>query len=620
MTPAPTHSIEPAPTPTAAREIAADSPVGAIAACSAPPPQKIFVVGHRNPDADAICSAIAYAAYKEARGELGYVAARCGNTNARIDTILSRFRQSLPHYLSDVSPRVHDSMTAGVVALPETATCAEALDLIDRHRIRVLPVVDATGAPVGTVSQGDLAGVFIPRVSAPRLMRQVHTSLESIARALKGRAIHLVGGSKVEDFFVRLGTMDVRSFWSISEREQIPASQSIIIVGDRSDIHRRAIEIGIRALVITSGIGIDPDVVDLARERGVSIIISPYDSATSAWVVRTGSSIERVIARDFETIDPDERIADVRKRFSVKTHALLVTNDDERLVGILTKSDIFKPVQTRLVLVDHNELTQAVPGAGEVVITEIIDHHRLGALHTAQPILFINEPVGSTCTIIADLFRRENLRPSPEIAGIMMSGLIADTLHLNGPTTTSKDAQILAWLSQVAQVNAKQLADEIFNSGSVILASPPEKVVRSDFKIYDEEGIRYAVSQVEELGFGNFWQHAKALAQAVQQLREEEQLAFAALLVTDINTQNSLLLVKGDSGIISAIGYPHVQQDEIFDMPGVVSRKKQLIPYLTSLIKELAAEGTLPTGSRPPIATKKKRRRNGGSPTPADQM
>jgi manganese-dependent inorganic pyrophosphatase len=619
MTPAPLDSADPATTHSNARVFSA-TPITGGAPSPSVPPQKIYVVGHRNPDADAICSAIAYAAFKEARGEPGYIAARCGNTNARIDTILSRFRQSLPHYLSDVSPRVHDSMTAAVVALPETATCAEALDLIDRHHIRVLPVVDAAGVPVGTVSQGHLAGVFVPRVSAPRLMRQVHTSLESIARALKGRAIHLVGGGKVEDFFVRLGTMDIRSFWSISEREQIPASQSIIIVGDRFDIHRRAIEIGIRALVITSGIDIDADTIALARERGVSIIISPYDSATTAWVVRTGSSIERVIARDFETIDPDERIADVRKRFSVKTHALLVTNDEERLVGILTKSDIFKPVQTRLVLVDHNELTQAVPGADEVIITEIIDHHRLGALHTAQPILFINEPVGSTCTIVADLFRRENLRPSPEIAGIMMSGLIADTLHLNGPTTTSKDAQILAWLAQIAQVNAKQLADEIFNSGSVILASPPEKVVRSDFKIYDEEGIRFAVSQVEELGFGNFWQHAKGLAQAVQQLRDEEQLAFAALLVTDINTQNSLLLVKGDSGVISAIGYPHVQQDEIFDMPGVVSRKKQLIPYLTSLIKELAAEGTLPTGDRVPTAPRKKRRRTAGGGAPPDQM
>jgi manganese-dependent inorganic pyrophosphatase len=566
-----------------------------------------YVVGHRNPDADAICSAIAYAAFKEARGDRGYIAARCGNSNARIDTILRRFQQPLPYYLSDVSPRVHLLMTSTVVSVPENATCAEALELIDRHHIRVLPVTNSRRKPVGTVSLAHLGGIFIPRVSEPRLMRQVHTSLASIARALKGRALHLVDEKKVEDLFVRLGTMDIRSFWSISEREKIPASQSIIIVGDRRDVQRRSIELGIRALVITSNLDMDEETIALAKEKGVSVIMSPYDSATTAWVVRTASSIERVIERTFVTVDSDERISDVRKKFSVTNHAVLVTNDDGVLTGILTKSDIFKPVQTRLVLVDHNELTQAVPGAEEVTIAEIIDHHRLGSLHTAQPILFINEPVGSTCTIIADLFRRENLQPSPAIAGIMMSGLISDTLHLNGPTTTGKDAIILAWLSEIAGVNSKELADEIFNSGSVILANPPEKVIRSDFKIYEEEGIRYSVSQVEELGFGNFWQHAKPIAQAVKELREEERLAFAALLVTDINTQNSLLLVKGDSAIIDRIGYPHVEQDEIFDMPGVVSRKKQLIPYLTSLIKELAADGNLPSAkSGTPFSKKRK--------------
>ncbi|MBL9209555.1 MAG: putative manganese-dependent inorganic diphosphatase [Opitutaceae bacterium] len=569
-------------------------------------PHPTFVVGHKNPDADAICSAIAYAAYKEARGERGYVAARCGNSNARIDTILRRFQQPLPHYLSDVSPRVHDLMTPNVVSVTESATCAEALELIDRSHIRVLPVTNTRRKPVGVVSLANIGGIFIPRVSEPRLMRQVHTSLASIARALKGRALHLVDEKKVEDLYVRLGTMDIRSFWSISEREQIPASQSIIIVGDRRDVQRRSIELGIRALVITSNLEVDEETVALAKAKGVTVILSPYDSATTSWVVRTASNIERVIDREFVTVAPDERIANVRKKFSVTNHALLVIHDDGSLSGILTKSDIFKPVQTRLVLVDHNELTQAVPGAEEVTIAEIIDHHRLGALNTAQPILFINEPVGSTCTIVADLFRRENLQPSPAIAGIMMSGLISDTLHLNGPTTTSKDALMLAWLSEIAGVNSKQLAEEIFNSGSVILANPPEKVVRSDFKIYEEDSVRYAVSQVEELGFGNFWQHAKAIAHAVQELRDEERLAFAALLITDINTQNSLLLVKGESAVIDRISYPHVQQDEIFDLPGVVSRKKQLIPYLTTLLKELLAEGALPAkNSTPPF--KKKR-------------
>lgn len=580
------------------------TPSAAAPAPKAPIPT--YVVGHKNPDADAICSAIAYAAYKEARGERGYIAARCGNSNARIDTILARFRQPLPHYLSDVSPRVHDLMTSPVISITESATCAEAIELIDQHDISVLPVTNSRRKPVGTLTLSDLGSAFVPRLQHSRQLRQVHTSLASIVRALKGRVLHLVDEKKTEELYVRLGTMDIQSFWSVSIRENIPANQAIVIVGDRRDIQRKAIELGIRALVITSNLAIDDETVALAKAAGVSVIASPYDSATTSWVVRTASGVERSIERKIVTVHADDRVADVRKKFTLTNDAVLVTDDDGALIGIVTKSDIFKPVPTRLVLVDHNELTQAVPGADEVTIAEIIDHHRLGAMNTAQPILFINEPVGSTCTIVADLFRRENLLPSPAIAGIMMSGLISDTLHLNGPTTTGKDAILLAWLSEVAGVNSKQLADEIFNSGSVILAVPPEKVVRSDFKIYEEEGIKFAVSQVEELGFGNFWQHAKPIAAAVQDLRDDERLAFAALLVTDINTQDSVLLVKGESAIIERIRYPHVEKNEIFDMPGVVSRKKQLIPYLTTLIRELAADGALPTGKSATPFRKKK--------------
>ncbi len=576
---------------------------------SAPPlpaaPNTTYIVGHRNPDADAICSAIAYSAFKEARGERGYVAARCGNSNARIDTILRRFRQPLPLYLSDVSPRVRDLMVREVIALDEHATCAEALSIFDQRDVRVLPVTGGDRVVLGTVSLSTLGGVFIPRLTDPRLLRLVHTSLANIVRTLEGQALHLVEEQKVGDLYVRLGTMDVTTFWSISERDNIPADKSLIIVGDRRDIQRRAIEIGVRAVVITSQLGMDDEILALARARGTSVIISPYDSATTSWIVRTASTLERIVEREVSRIDSDLRISEVRKKFTPSSpHALFVTDEVGRLEGILTKTDLLRTPSTRLVLVDHNEMTQAVPGADEVTITEIIDHHRLGAINTEQPILFINEPVGSTCTIVADLFRREGLQPSPDIAGIMMSGLISDTLHLNGPTTTGKDAIMLAWLAEISGVNSKQLADEIFNSGSVILANPPEKIIRSDFKIYEEGSVRFAVSQVEELGFGNFWQQAKPIAAALQDLRDEERLMFAALLVTDINTQNSLLLVKGTPEFIQRISYAHVEQDEIFDLPGVVSRKKQLIPYLTGLLKEMAADGAMPDVSAPPFKKK----------------
>lgn len=559
------------------------------------PANPIYVIGHRNPDADSICSAIAYAAFKQARGEPGYIAARCGNSNARIDAILERFHTPLPLYLSDVYPRVRDMMSREPLVVHEEATCAEALNLIDRHGITYLPVVSDQQRAVGSLTLAQLGHFFIPRLDEPRAMRQVRTSLARIARCLQGSVLHTVEENRIEELYVRIGAMDVRTFWKISEREQITAEQSLIIVGDRRDIQQRSIELGVRALIVSGALEVDPEIVALARNRGVSLLSSPHDTATTAWFVRTASTIDRLMDRRFTSLNAESRIADIRRRFSqYSPHAMMVTGEDNLLQGILTKSDLLKPVPTRLVLVDHNELTQAVPGADEVIITEILDHHRLAPMATSQPILFINEPVGSTCTIVADHFRRHNLTPSPDLAGIMMSGLISDTLLLQSPTSTAKDGEVLNWLQGHAGIKAQELARLIFSSGSVILASPADKVVRSDFKVYTEEGVRFAVSQVEELGFDNFWQHSAQLSQALGELRAADRLAFAALLVTDINTQNSLMLVNGDSDFIRRISYSHVKQDEIFDLPGVVSRKKQLIPYLTDLLKEMQSEGVAP--------------------------
>jgi manganese-dependent inorganic pyrophosphatase len=563
-----------------------------------PSASPIYIIGHKNPDADSICSALAYSAYKELRGESGYIAARCGNTNARIDAILERFHTPLPHYLSDVAPRVRDVMATDVHTVTDSATCAEALESIDRYGHRLVPVIDPAGKLKGIVTTAQLAHAFLPQIAEPKRMRLVTTDLESIARTLRARTVHLgPEPGRIEELFVRIGAMEIASFWRLSQAEGIPAGQSIIVVGDRRNIQERSIELGVRLLVISGNQPVDDAVAAAARARGVSLLISPYDTATTAWLIRTAGRLAPLVDRNYTAINAESRLGDIRRKIGASAApAFLVLADDGRLQGILSKSDVLKPVPTRLVLVDHNELTQAVPGAEEVTITEIIDHHRLAPIATPQPILFINEPVGSTCTIVADLFRRHGLEPSSDLAGLMMSGLISDTLLLQSPTSTAKDADVLAWLETRADIKARALADLIFSSGSVILANPPATVVRSDFKVYNEEGTKFAVSQIEELGFSNFWAHAKELSAALVEMRAEEKLAFAAVLITDINTQNSLMLVKGDPEFIRRISYAHVEQDEIFDLPGVVSRKKQLIPYLTSLLKEMADEGVSPSG------------------------
>mgnify|MGYP001106579700 FL=1 len=549
--------------------------------------EPIYIFGHKNPDADSICSALAYEAFQHAIGNMHYVAARCGNSNARIDTILKQFKLSLPLFMGDVTPRIVDIMHEDVFTVTKESTYAEALELIDMHDVRALPVVDASRKVEGSVSIFQLGEAFIPKPQAGREMRRVYSSISAIIRSLNAEVLHVTDSDDLEDLYVRVGAMDVRSFGKHHHEEGTPAESSIIIVGDRWDIQERCLQLGVRLLVITGGAKVDEDVIERAKRRGVSIIVSPYDSASTAWTIRTATHIDRLVDPDVKRFLPEDKISSVKGRVANSNAPLyMVVNEHEELVGVFSKSDLLRPSRKRIALVDHNELGQAVNGAGQVQIVEIIDHHRLGNIPTEQPILFLNRPVGSTCSIVADMYRSRQLTPEPAIAGVLMSGIISDTLLLNSPTTTPLEGELLDWLSPIAGITPEVLADLIFSSGSVILSSSPSEVICSDCKVYNEEDLRYSVSQIEEMGFNNFWKHVDALEDALSDYCEREKLRFSVLLVTDINKQNSLLVVAGSEGLCQSINYPHKKgHDNIFDLPGIVSRKKQLIPYLSNLLK-----------------------------------
>ncbi|HAV14350.1 MAG TPA: putative manganese-dependent inorganic diphosphatase [Opitutae bacterium] len=551
-------------------------------------PDPIYILGHKNPDADAICSALAYEAYKHATGETHYQAARCGNSNARVDAILEKFKVSLPTFIGDVTPRVENIMRQKVRSVTKDSTCAEALELIDKYDVRALPVVSEDNKIEGMISIFQLGEFFIPKPNEPRSMRRVHTSINSIIRSLNAEVLVSDNGDELQELYVRIGAMDIRSFGNHHKEAGMPSNQSIIIVGDRWDIQERCLQLGIRLLVITGGLDVDEEVITRAKEKGVALIVSPYDSATTSWIIRTATHIEGLVEPEVTCFTREDRISSVKRRIANLNDPLyIVVDEDKKLIGVFSKSDILRPSNTRIALVDHNELGQAVNGASEVQITEILDHHRLGNIPTEQPILFINRPVGSTCSIVADLFRSQSLTPSKAIAGIMMAGIISDTLLLNSPTTTALEGELLDWLAPIAEIQPKELADIIFTAGSVIINHAPAAVIGSDCKIYDEGDLRYSVSQIEELGFNNFWEKEDELDTALEAHRLKEELLFSLLLVTDINTQDSLLVVAGNDELKSQINYPQRGQSNIYELTGIVSRKKQLIPYISSLLKTM---------------------------------
>ncbi len=548
----------------------------------------IYIIGHKNPDADSICSAIAYSEFKKAIGYSNYIAARCGNSNARINSILNHFNIQLPLFIGDVTPRIHDIMVPSerVYKLTPGSTCAEALELIDKYDIRALPIINDDKHVEGVVSFFQLGQYFIPQPTQPRKMRLVHTSVEAIVCSLKANPLHLFNETQFEDLFVRIGAMASESFGDFSHKEGDP-DQSIVIVGDRTDIQEKAIALNVRLLVITGKQKVEHHIIEKAVKNNVCLIKSDFDVASTAWIIRLATPVVPLITKEIITFSPEERLSQVRRKIASNIAPLYFVIDDEgKLDGVFSKSDIIKPVKTKLILVDHNEMSQAVNGAEEVNIVEIIDHHRLGNPASKYPIRFINEPVGSTSTIIANMYRSNNLVPSASIAGLMMGGIITDTLNLNSPTTTDIDREILPWLGVIAGISPDDLAQIIFNSGSMILNTTPDKVIEGDCKIYHEGEFHFSVSQVEELGFTNFWDHQHELIEALEEFRKEEGLMFALLFVTDVNTQNSLLAVRGDHDIVEHIGYPQIDNLPIFELQGVVSRKKQLIPYITSLLTE----------------------------------
>jgi manganese-dependent inorganic pyrophosphatase len=541
-----------------------------------------IVIGHRNPDMDSICSALGYARLKQLLGVPDVVAGRAGNTNARIDYVLEKFGVEAPVFFSDVSPRVSDVMQRNVISVHADSAIYDAILLIEQKQLRGLPVIDEQNRCLGLLSSSKISHhLFPPREEAANA-RVIVASLHSIVATFGGKV--LVGDVSTEptEQVLMVGAMNADTFSKRLERHR--PEKVLVIVGDRDDIQMRAIESNVRAIVITGGLPVLGTIKRAAKEAGVTIISSPHDTATTVLLARGAVRADHMVRAEFTKFDPDT-LLDVAREQAATLPAYLfpIIDENGKLVGVLSKSDFLKPVPRRLILVDHNELSQAVSGADKVPIAEILDHHRIGGFSSDSPIHFWNNPVGSTSTIVALCYQQMSVAIPPNIAGLLMAGLISDTLNLSSPTATAVDKQILEHLSKIAKTNPTKLAEEIFAVGSPLLTMAPKQVITADCKEYEECGKRFTVSQIEELSFTHLPEKQQSLVEALERHYRNKDLYFAALLVTDINTQNSLLIACGAPEFLQRINFtPH--GPHVWELPGVVSRKKQLLPYLLQCI------------------------------------
>ncbi len=544
-----------------------------------------LIIGHKNPEMDAICSAICYAEFKAFSGQAHARAGRCGNTNERIDYALNRFGFEPPDFVSDVRPQVGDVMETDVVYARHDEPVFEAFGRLGDQRFRGLPVIDARGGCLGLISAFKISRHVFPVLGSVEQSREVHASLEAIRRTLGATLLAGKVDQEIRNHVLVVVAMQTDSFQK--RLGSLDLDRTVLIVGDRRNIQRMAIEAGVRSLVISGGLGIEDDLLELAKSRGTVVMGSSRDTATTVLLARSAVSACDLLSEEFLSLPPDLPLAEARSQVAMSPQfAFPVLDQDGLLVGILSKSDFLKPVPRQLILVDHNELSQAVNGAGDVPVVEILDHHRIGAAATQQPILFLNRPVGSTCSIVADCFEREGIAIPSNVAGLLMCGLLSDTLNLTSPTTTDFDRGLMVRLSRIAGVDPTALASEIFSVGSPLLTMTPTQAVTADCKEYAEGGHRFCVSQLEELSFSHFEEKRESLLAALETYRSSKGYDFAAMLVTDINTQNSLLLVQGSEEFARLIDFPDASE-KIWRLDGIVSRKKQLLPYLTGLVARM---------------------------------
>ncbi len=544
----------------------------------------LLVFGHRNPDTDAICSAIAYADLLRQTGQPDALAACCGAPNKRTEYVLNTAGIAAPKIIMDVRPEVDDICRKETITVSFGDAFFEAYRRMQEWDLRAIPVVNTDYRVVGVLSVLDLMELLFRDEGDPIKSRTVTTNLKKITNALGGSFQHEVDSERSDELLVMVGAMSSDGFRA--RMQQFDKDRILVVCGDRPTIQLPAIEQGVRGLVITGGFDLSPGLAELAKARGVSVLLSPFDTVNTTTRIRSSQFIDPAVDRQVVTLPAKMRVSEARAIVErSKQPVFPVVGDDGLLAGISFKSDVINPPRPRLVLVDHNELTQAVAGIEEADVIEVLDHHRLGGgLKSSQPIRFVNEPVGSTCTLVARQYRDAGIEPTHAIALCMASGIISDTLFLKSPTTTEVDRTILEWLRQRCSIDLDDFAQTFFEIGSALRTSTPDGVVQEDCKEFIERGIRFSISQIEETGFDLFWERKDELLTALVEYSTQHKLDFSALLVTDVVSNGSLLLLSRETEAWEEINYPRIDPG-LYALKNVVSRKKQLLPLVTQLIQ-----------------------------------
>lgn len=557
--------------------------------CSMP----LYVVGHRNPDTDAICAAIGYADLLRRKGKTEAIATRCGAVPARTAWVLEQAGMEKPLLIDDVNATAEMICRKEVVKVDENETFLSTYRLMLSTGVRSIPVVNDAGQLCGLLKYLDLLQLLMPSDLGGEAVRRMHVSPEKICMTLEAKS---VGGdleSEEKEIVLLVGASSPQTVERrlALAKERGDVDSYVVMCGDRPNVQRISIEYGVRMLVVTSGFEPPEKLQKAAREKGVGILSCHHDTASAAKLIRCSRMVSHALSENVYRVLAHESVRGMRKRIASLKQDLFPVVDpgDNTLIGVISKSDLIDPPRIRMVMVDHNEYSQAVEGVENAEVLEVIDHHRLaGDIVSREPIRYLNEPVGSSSTLVAREYRYAGIDMPKEIAMCLIAGMISDTLNLTSPTTTDLDRDILKWLCETADVDAEQFTRDFFASGSLLAHGSGVDAVGEDRKVFEEHGARVSISHVEEAGLDYFDGRRDELLATLDGLIAHKGYDLALMIITDINKLHSVLLASGDEKIVNALPFER-DADGVFQAPGVVSRKKQVFPAVCQALRVAAA-------------------------------
>jgi len=533
----------------------------------------IYVTGHRNPDTDTISSAIGYAELKaKLDPENVYAPARLGEVNAQTRWALGKSGATEPKLLKHIMLRVKDVMSKDLVTAHKNDPLRN-VGLAMAHRgISLVPIVEDDGAICGLITERNLARMYIRESTEASTFAGTPVSVNSMVEVLEGE---LLAGEDKE----HSGKLWVISR-SVASMGQQMESGDIVVIGDRPEGQRRAIELDAGVLVVSNGIMPEDEVLKMAEEKGTTVILSPHDSYITSRMVQLSVPCWEVMSEDPLTVDTEELITDITQQvMAVHYRAVIAVDGDNVPLGIVTRTDLLNPQPRRVLLVDHAEKGQSVPGVEQAQVVEILDHHHLGNVETKDPIPATFDPVGSTATLVLERFKASGIRPTDSTAKMLLAALLSDTVIFNSPTTTERDREIARYLEGLLDLDAREFGMEMFEASSDVSSLSAEEIIGVDQKEYDlgEPG-SMSISQIETVGRG-LLERKDELLDALEDLRQDNGYLFAALMVTDIIDQGTELLCVGECDAVERV-FEAKAEDGVIDLPGVMSRKKQVAPRL----------------------------------------